>query len=68
MNSVARWCNTTQLFCKTGVILPACAHGRRKDFLQGAESGEIRFLPLETKKTAFFANIFKFLPPCRPGP
>jgi len=27
----------------------------------GAKSGEIWFLPLETKKTAFFAAIFKFV-------
>jgi len=33
-----------------------------KIFLWGAKSGEICFLPLETKKTAFFAEIFKFLP------
>jgi len=25
------------------------------------------FLPLKTKKTAFFAETFKFLPPFRPG-
>jgi len=28
----------------------------------GAKSGEIRFSFLETKKTTFFAEIFKFLP------
>jgi len=31
----------------------------------GAKSGEIWFLPLETKKTAFFAEIFKFVAPFR---
>jgi len=35
--------------------------GFSKSFL-GAKSGEICFLPLETEKTAFFAEIFKFLP------
>jgi len=30
-----------------------------------AKSGEIWFLPLETKITAFFAELFKFLPPFR---
>ena len=34
-----------------------------KSFSKGAKSGEIWFLPLTTKKTAFFAEIFKFLPP-----
>jgi len=49
-------------------------HGCRKDVFQGGapvdfpkvflgvKSGEICFLPLETEKTAFFAEIFKFLP------
>jgi len=31
-------------------------------FLGGGKSGEIWFSKLETKKTAFFAEIFKFLP------
>ena len=74
LNSVARWCNTAQFLQKscnfyTGV------HERRKDFIQGAlvdffksfskgaKSGGIFFSPLTTKKTAFFAEIFKFLPP-----
>jgi len=65
-------------FYKNGVIWHACVHGRRKDFIQGgtsrffqkflqrgAKSGEICFLPLETRKTEFFAEIFKFLPPFR---
>ena len=34
-----------------------------KVFLLGAKSGEICFLPLETEKTTFFAEIFTFLPP-----
>jgi len=33
-----------------------------KGFLLVTKSGEICFLPLEIKKTAFFAEIFKFLP------
>jgi len=33
-----------------------------KSFSRGAKSGEIKFSPLETKKTAFFAEIFKFFP------
>ena len=56
---------------------PACVHGRRnfgrnfsrgalvdfpRVFLRGTKSDEFCFLPLETKKTAFFAAIFKFLP------
>ena len=36
-----------------------------KSFSTGAKSGEIWFLPLEIKKPAFFAEIFKFLPPFR---
>jgi len=32
-------------------------------FVEGAISGEIWFLPLETKITAFFVEILKFLPP-----
>jgi len=61
-------------FSKNGVILHACVHGHRKEFFQGAlvkffqqyfrrgTSGEICFLPLETKKTVLFAEIYKFLP------
>jgi len=64
-------------FYKNGVILHACVHGRRKDFFRGSlvdfsksfsrrgQSGKICFLPLETKKTVFFAELFKFLPPFR---
>ena len=33
-----------------------------KSFSTGAKSGEICFFPLEIKKTAFFAEIFKLLP------
>ena len=52
--------------------------GRRKDFFQGAtsgfflkffwggQSGEIICLATRTKKTAFFAEIFEFLPPPPP--
>jgi len=32
-----------------------------KSFSTGAKSGEIWFLPLEIKKTTFFAEVFKFL-------
>ena len=32
LNSVAKWCNTTQFFTK---ILHACVHGRRNEFFQG---------------------------------
>jgi len=63
------------IFHKNGVISRARVHGRRREFFQGgghkwifpkvflreAKSGEICFLPLEIKKTAFFAEIFKFL-------
>ena len=34
-----------------------------KSSMEGDQSGEIWFSSLETKKTAFFAEIFKFLPP-----
>jgi len=34
-------------------------------FLGGVKSGEICFLPLETKKTAFFAEIFQIRAPFR---
>jgi len=62
-NVLQKWCN-----------LYACVHGRQKDFFRGvlvdfskslsraAKLGETCFLPLETKKTAFFAELFKFLP------
>ena len=36
-----------------------------KSFFRGDESGEICFLPLETNKTAFFAEVFKLLPSSR---
>jgi len=76
LNNVARWCNMyNTIFHKNGVILHACVHGRPKDFFQrgprvdfsksvttGANCGEICFLPLEIKKTALFADFFKFLP------
>jgi len=58
------------IVCKNGIILHVCVHGRRKDFFQeaatglfqkflqgGAISGEIWFLPLETKKIAFFVKF-----------
>jgi len=32
-------------------------HGRRKNFFQGGNRGEISFYPLETKRTTFFALI-----------
>jgi len=61
-------------FTKNGVILHAFVHGRRKDFsrgghkwifpnvfLRGVKSGKIWFYPLETKKTAFLAEISKFI-------
>ena len=72
LNSVARWCNTAQ-FSQKSCNFYAGEHERRKDFIQGAlvdffksfskgsKSGEICFLPLTTKKTVFFAEIFKFL-------
>ena len=34
-----------------------------KSFPSVSKSGEICFLPLKTKKTSFFAEIFWFLPP-----
>jgi len=60
------------------MILHACVHKRREDFFPGGRalvyfskrfsSGVLKvakfvFLPLETKKTTFFAEIFEFLPP-----
>jgi len=60
-------------------MLHACVHERRKDSIhggllvdfsksfQGGQNWRNLFLPFETKKTAFFAEIFKFLP-FRPGP
>jgi len=75
LNSLAKWCNTTKFFQKLlSFCMLACmgvgrnfsrgGHQRifKKVFLQQAKSGEIWFLPLEIKKTAFFAEIFKFLP------
>ena len=64
--------NFSQKWCH----LHACVHGRRKEFFQGgatsrffqkffygaAKNGEIWFLPLEITKTAFLADILKFLP------
>jgi len=67
-----------QFFSEKMVSFYACVHGRRKEFLhgghqwifpnvflRGAKSGEICFLPLEIRKTAFSAEIFKFLPSFR---
>ena len=66
------------IFYIYGVILNACVHGRRKLFIQGStsgffqkfslggiKSGEFCFLPLKTKRTGFFAEIYKFLHPFR---
>ena len=39
LNSVARWCKYNTIFHKNGVILHACVHGHRKEFLQGGTSG-----------------------------
>jgi len=73
LNSVARWFNTTQFLQKWCNFTCLCAWASEGLFpgghwwifsnvvLGGAKSGEIWFLPLETKKTAFFAEIFKFL-------
>jgi len=42
-----------------------CTRGFFQNFSVGVESGEICFFLLETKKTTFFGEIFKFLPtPC----
>jgi len=38
LNSVARWCNTTE-FLQQWCNLYACVHGRRKDFIQWGTSG-----------------------------
>ena len=78
LDSVARWCNTTQFFTKmvSFYMFVCMGVGRNfswgealvdfsKSFSTGAKSGEIWFLPLEIKKPAFFAEIFKFLPPFR---
>jgi len=74
LNSVARCCNTTQFFTKmVSFHMLECmgvgsnfSGGPRVDFskrfLLEAKSSEIWFLPLETKKTAFFVEIVKFLP------
>jgi len=66
-------------FSQKGVILHACMHGRRKEVFQGgplvdfskrfstgAKSCEICFLPLEIKKTAFFAEISNSCPTRHP--
>jgi len=46
-----------------GGLLENCS----KKFLGGSKSGEICFFPLETKKTTFFAEIFKIqVEPCPP--
>ena len=71
LNSVARWCNTINWWNFTCL----CAWASEEifpgeplvDFSKrfsrgGAKSGEICFLTLDTKKTAFFAEISKFLP------
>ena len=59
---------------KNGIIWHACVHGHWKDFFQGgalvdisksfSRGGQKRlhfFLLVETRKTAFFAKMFKFL-------
>jgi len=74
LNSVARWCNTTQFlqyWCNFTCLCAWASEGLfplehkwifPNVFLRGAKSGDICFLPLETKKTAFFPEVFKFLP------
>ena len=46
-------------------FFPWGTSGFFQKFSRGSESGEICFLPLETKKTAFFAEILKSLPSFR---
>jgi len=68
------------IFEKNGAASHVFLHGRRKDFFQGGagtsgifqkflwgvtKSGEFVFLSLETKITAFFVELFKFLLPFR---
>jgi len=62
-NFLQKWCN-----------LHACVHERRKEFFQGGgnsgffqvflggKSGEICFLPLETKETGFLLKISNSCP------
>ena len=46
-----------------GKIFQGALVDSSKSFVGGPKSGEICFLPLKMKKTAFFAEMFKFLPP-----
>jgi len=68
-NFLQKWCH---------FIAYACVHGRKKEifhfpasvdfskiFLWCPKVVKFVFLPLEIRKTAFFAEIFKFLPPFR---
>ena len=69
LNGVARWCNATQFFTKMVNFTGLCvwALELRKEFFQGgplldfflgwAKSGEICFLPLETKKQHFLLKF-----------
>ena len=73
LNSVARWCNTTQFFTKmVSFYMLVCMGVERnfsrgwplvnfKVFLREAKSSEICFSPLEIKKTAF---LLKFSNSC----
>jgi len=63
LNSVDRW-RCTKNFSKNGANLYAYVHGRRKDFIHGGggKSGVISFLLHERRNTAFFVEMFKFLP------
>jgi len=67
LNSVARWCNTTHFLQKSCNYTWLCAWASEgffpgvalvdfsKSFSRGVKSGKICLLPLETKKTAYFA-------------
>jgi len=74
LNSVDRWRKTTQFlqkWCNFICLRAWASEGFYPDgalvdfsnsFIGGAKSGEIRFLPPETKKTVFVTEVFKFLP------
>ena len=76
-NTVAICCDTTQFLQKWCNYTCLCAWASERFFPWGghewippnvflgcvSQSGEIWFLPLATKKRAFFAEIFKFVPP-----
>jgi len=63
-NFLQKWCNFTCLcaWVSEGTFPGGATRGFFQTFFYGGPKMVIWFLPLEIKKKAFFAEIFKFLP------